>query len=214
MFCNNCGAKIPDNSAFCNVCGKPLNKAKKKKTLGIILITAGLIVVLFGGFITLEATGITEVTGWFDSDEDDSRAKKKDKSKDNEEFDPSEYGCVYPAEDDVSDLSEEDYEELEEYFSEYGLDSLEDLEDIEDLEAILGDYDMEDLAAFFSGFSEGYNGGYSEDYNSGYDISDVAEFFGAFGNGYDYDDYFTPPAPVQEEEHTQSYYDGYGDGYY
>ena len=50
--------------------------------------------------------------------------------------------------------------------------------------------------------------------NGDIDFHDMAEFFGAFGNGYDYDDYFTPPAPVQEEEHSQSYYDGYGDGYY
>lgn len=30
MFCNNCGKNMPDNAAFCNECGTPLNKAPQQ----------------------------------------------------------------------------------------------------------------------------------------------------------------------------------------
>lgn len=183
MFCNKCGANLPDDSAFCNVCGKPVNGKKKKKPLGIALIIVGIIVVLISVFLVLEATGVTEVTGWFESEPSERKESKREKDGDIE--------CEYPAPDYGYDYYDDEYDEYDydDYYEEYDADEYDDYYD---------EYGYEDAEEFFGNV----------------DFHEMADFFGAFGNGYDYDDYFTPPAPVEEEEHTQSYYDGYGDGYY
>ncbi len=57
MFCQNCGAKIPDGSKFCESCGKPIvggapvshGKVKKKKSLVLAILLV----------LTLAMTGVT-----------------------------------------------------------------------------------------------------------------------------------------------------------
>ena len=38
MYCRKCGSWLPDDSNFCNYCGKETKHAKKKKTIPILLI--------------------------------------------------------------------------------------------------------------------------------------------------------------------------------
>jgi predicted nucleic acid-binding Zn ribbon protein len=61
MFCPNCGNKIPDDSAFCGVCGSPIEPEKtpgNKGALKIILIFALVIAIAGGAVLGVFKSGI------------------------------------------------------------------------------------------------------------------------------------------------------------
>ncbi len=151
MYCRNCGKEVLDQGKFCPHCGtataapesavkqpeapqsapsqsapqQPVqNFAPKKSGKGAIiaLIIALIVVVVFGTFIVLEATGVTEITGWFDNgysvsenDDDEEAEVEKDEEKADEEEEEE------PAveEEPESEYSSEDAKKVAEFVETY-----------------------------------------------------------------------------------------------
>lgn len=130
MYCKNCGKELQESVKFCAVCGTPVevgNTApanqpvsepeqnvtiavpRKSKSLKIALIIAIIVIVLFGIFMVLEATGVTEFTGWFNNDsvettvEDDEEEKEEKSDKEEEKEEEEE---VPPASEDEVAVAE------------------------------------------------------------------------------------------------------------
>lgn len=89
MFCQNCGAQVPDGNAFCPYCGTSTGQPrqqpwpqppKKNNTLFIALVA--LVAVLLITTVVLVFVLVSRDSGSSDSDRDDSRTEEKDTGKD------------------------------------------------------------------------------------------------------------------------------------